>query len=51
MKVYLGEILICVAIAPISYGTFEIYPPAGFIVAGILVGALGIVLLPLGSKG
>ena len=51
MKRHAGECLILISIGAISAGTWMIYEPMGIITGGTLTGILGIVLLPLGSKG
>ncbi len=49
-KAIAGEVLIVAAIGAISAGAWRVYEPAGLIAGGLLTGALGFLLLPLGSQ-
>lgn len=50
MKGYVSDVLIVVGIASVSGGAWMVYEPAGFIVGGLLVVALGFLLVPLRSS-
>ena len=50
MKGFVSDGLVVSGIGLISYGAWLIDPPFGFIAGGVLVGLLGVFLVPLGAK-
>jgi hypothetical protein len=40
----IGELVILIGIGAVSYGAWAIYPPAGFITAGVLLILIGGIL-------
>ena len=44
MKSILSDLIILLGVSAVTYGTHEIYPPAGYICGGLFAIAIGVII-------